>query len=44
MTYEVKGFNLFTITSEMKILTTNLELNSIGWGLDTGFTVTKPST
>ena len=34
--YEVKGFNLFTLTSELKISQLNLEFNSIAWGLDTG--------
>jgi hypothetical protein len=41
--YEVKGFNLFTITSAMQIVTTNLEFNSIAWGLDTGYTIIPPA-
>jgi hypothetical protein len=40
---EVKGFNLFTITPAMQILTTNLEFNSIAWGLNEGDTFTKPA-
>ena len=41
-TYEIKGFNLFTITPAMQIITANLEFNSLAWALDTGYTVVKP--
>jgi hypothetical protein len=41
--YEVKGFNLFSITAAGQINQTNLEFNSIAWGLDTGYTVTFPA-
>lgn len=41
--YEVKGFNLFTITSEYQIGQTNLEFNSFAWALDTGYTITFPT-
>ncbi|KIX95415.1 uncharacterized protein Z520_08932 [Fonsecaea multimorphosa CBS 102226] len=41
--YEVKGFNLFTITDSLQISETHLEFNSIAWGLDTGYQVIFPS-
>ncbi|OAP54412.1 hypothetical protein AYL99_11513 [Fonsecaea erecta] len=41
--YEVKGFNLFTITPSLQIGQVNLEFNSIAWGLDTGYQVISPS-
>ncbi|KIW37981.1 uncharacterized protein PV06_09958 [Exophiala oligosperma] len=41
--YEVKGFNLFTITDVGQIVQVNLEFNSIAWGLDTGYQVIFPS-
>ncbi|OQV06603.1 hypothetical protein CLAIMM_11148 [Cladophialophora immunda] len=40
--YEVKGFNLFTITPSLQIGQANLEFNSIAWGLDTGYQVIFP--
>ena len=40
--YEVKGFNLFTVTDKLQIAQTNLEFNSIAWGLDTGYQVIFP--
>ena len=42
-TYEVKGFNLFSITPEGQIGQTNLEFNSFAWALDTGYTITFPT-
>ncbi len=41
--YEVKGFNLFTITDVGQISQVNLEFNSIAWGLDTGYQVIPPA-
>jgi hypothetical protein len=41
--YEVKGFNLFTITPASQIAQVNLEFNSIAWALDTGYQVIFPS-
>jgi hypothetical protein len=41
--YEVKGFNLFTITPSLQISAVDLEFNSIAWGLDTGYQVIPPS-
>ncbi|EXJ71515.1 uncharacterized protein A1O5_05323 [Cladophialophora psammophila CBS 110553] len=41
--YEVKGFNLFTITPSMRIAQVDLEFNSIAWGLDTGYQLVRPS-
>ncbi|EXJ77622.1 hypothetical protein A1O3_09850 [Capronia epimyces CBS 606.96] len=40
--YEVKGFNLFSITEAGQIGQVNLEFNSIAWGLDTGYQVIFP--
>ncbi|KAK5055430.1 hypothetical protein LTR84_013180 [Exophiala bonariae] len=40
--YEVKGFNLFTITEKGQISTLNLEFNSIAWGLNTGYQIIFP--
>lgn len=40
--YEVKGFNLFTITEKGQISTLNLEFNSIAWALNTGYQVIFP--
>ena len=37
--YEVKGFNLFTITPKGQISLMYIEFNSIAWGADTGFTI-----
>jgi hypothetical protein len=37
--FEIKGFNLFTITPARQISLANIEFNSIAWVLDTGFTV-----
>ncbi|KAI1630154.1 hypothetical protein EDD37DRAFT_83880 [Exophiala viscosa] len=41
--YEIKGFNLFTITPAGQINQTNLEFNSIAWALDTGYQVIFPT-
>jgi hypothetical protein len=41
--YEVKGFNLFTITPQGQISELHLEFNSIAWGLDTGYQIIFPS-
>ncbi|ETI22076.1 hypothetical protein G647_06147 [Cladophialophora carrionii CBS 160.54] len=41
--YEVKGFNLFTITPSLQISAVDLEFNSIAWGLDTGYQVIPPA-
>lgn len=41
--YEVKGFNLFSLTSDLQIQTLNLEFNSIAWGLNTGYQIIFPS-
>ena len=41
--YEVKGFNLFTLTASDQIAQVNLEFNSIAWGLDTGYQIIFPS-
>ncbi|KIW52168.1 hypothetical protein PV05_07830 [Exophiala xenobiotica] len=41
--YEIKGFNLFTITPASQIVQVNLEFNSIAWALDTGYQVIFPS-
>ncbi|KAJ9664352.1 hypothetical protein H2198_000281 [Neophaeococcomyces mojaviensis] len=40
--YEIKGFNLFTLNAAGQILTTELEFNSIAWGLDTGYQIIFP--
>lgn len=40
--YEVKGFNLFSLTEQGQISTLNLEFNSIAWGLDTGYQIIFP--
>ena len=40
--YEVKGFNLFQITSAGQINQTYVEFNSFAWALDTGYTITFP--
>jgi len=41
--YEVKGFNLFQITSAGQINQTYVEFNSFAWALDTGYTITFPT-
>ncbi|EHY56004.1 hypothetical protein HRR83_006617 [Exophiala dermatitidis] len=41
--YEVKGFNLFTLSDAGQIAQVNLEFNSIAWGLDTGYQVIPPA-
>jgi len=41
--YEIKGFNLFSITPALQINQTNLEFNSIAWALDTGYQVIFPT-
>ncbi|EXJ86097.1 hypothetical protein A1O1_06466 [Capronia coronata CBS 617.96] len=40
--YEVKGFNLFTLSDVGQISVVNLEFNSIAWGLDTGYQIVFP--
>lgn len=40
--YEVQGFNLFTVDSNLQVSQVNLEFNSIAWGLDTGYKVIFP--
>lgn len=41
--YEIKGFNLFDVTSSLQVSAVHLEFNSIAWGLDTGYQVIFPS-
>jgi hypothetical protein len=41
--YEIRGFNLFTITTEGQIGKANLEFNSFAWALDTGYNITFPT-
>jgi hypothetical protein len=40
--YEIKGFNLFSISEAYQIDAINLEFNSIAWALDTGYQVIFP--
>jgi hypothetical protein len=40
--YEVKGFDLFSINSNLQIEKINLEFNSLAWALDTGYQVIFP--
>lgn len=40
--YEIKGFNLFTLNDAGLIAVTEVEFNSIAWGLDTGYQVIFP--
>ena len=40
--YEVKGFNLFDITSAGQISAIHVEFNSLAWALDTGYQVIFP--
>lgn len=40
--YEVKGFNLFTLSDAGQIAQVNLEFNSIAWGLNTGYQIIFP--
>ena len=41
--YEVKGFNLFTVTPQMQIQMAEIEFNSIAWALDIGYQLSRPA-
>ena len=38
----VDGFSLFEVSPAKQIADIFLEFNSIGWGIDTGYTVVSP--